>query len=73
MSKQIYSESDLIQKYQNREITLVEYITLHPDGMEDDYLDFCEREGMDINELSAGAFLDWKEELFEEALKLGNA
>ena len=73
MSKQIYSEIELIEKYQRKEISLVEFIVLHPDGWEADFLDFCERENMDFNEQSASAFLDWKEELFEEALRMGNA
>ena len=73
MSKQMYSESELIEKYQRKEISLVEFIVQHPDDWEQDYLDFCERENMGYNEQSASAFLDWKEELFEEALRMGNA
>ena len=41
MSKQIYSEIELIEKYQRKEISLVEFIVLHPDGWEADFLDFC--------------------------------
>ncbi len=68
-----YTESELVQMYQNEEISLLEFVNLHSDGWKEDFEDFCERENLEINEQSAEDFLDWKDKLLEDALESGNA
>lgn len=68
-----YSEDELVQMYQANKINLVTFIDLHSKEWQNEYLEFCSKRNMDINENSAEAFLDWKAELLEQAMENGNA
>lgn len=68
-----YSEDELVQMYQANVINLVTFIDLHSKEWQNEYLEFCSKRNMDINENSAEAFLDWKAELLEQAMENGNA
>ena len=60
---------DLCQQRQSGQITDVEFVRQISDEVTEEYEDFCKDEGLDPerNE-SALAFLDFKEDLFEESI-----
>ena len=68
-----YSEDELVQMYQNQEITLVDFIDKHSAEWQDEYMAFCEREGKEICEDSANDFIEWKGRELEKAMEEGNA
>ena len=68
-----YTEDQLVQLYQDGVFTLQDFIENHPDGWFDEYIVFCEERGLDPDEASALAFLDWKNGELEEALAEGRA
>lgn len=63
------SYEDLCQQRQSGQITDVEFVRQISDEVTEEYEDFCKDEGLDPerNE-SALAFLDFKEDLFEESI-----
>lgn len=71
--KKTYTEDELVQMYQDGDITLVEFIDKHSKDWQDEYMQFCENENKDIDEDSAWAFLEWKAGQLEKALEEGNA
>ena len=69
MAKQYPNYEDLCQQRQDGQITDVEFVRQISDEMADEYETFCKDEGLnpERNE-SALAFLDFKEDLFEESI-----
>ena len=69
MAKHNPSYEDLCQQRQDGQITDVEFVRQISDEVTEEYGDFCKDEGLDPerNE-SALAFLDFKEDLFEESI-----
>ena len=69
MAKHNPSYEDLCQKRQDGQITDVEFVRQISDEVADEYETFCKDEGLnpERNE-SALAFLDFKEDLFEESI-----
>mgnify|MGYP000537222412 CR=1 FL=1 len=69
MAKHYPSYEDLCQQRQSGQITDVEFVRQISDEVTEEYEDFCKNEGLDPerNE-SALAFLDFKEDLFEESI-----
>lgn len=69
MAKHYPSYEDLCQQRQSGQITDVEFVRQISDEVTEEYEDFCKDEGLDPerNE-SALAFLDFKEDLFEESI-----
>ena len=68
-----YTEDELVQLYQDGEITLEDFIENHPDGWFDEYIDFCARKGVDPDEGAALDILEWKNRELEDALAEGRA
>lgn len=69
MTKHYPSYEDLCQQRQTGQITDVEFVRQISDEVTEEYENFCKDEGLDPerNE-SALAFLDFKEDLFEESI-----
>ena len=69
MAKHNPSYEDLCQQRQNGQITDVEFVRQISDEVTEEYENFCKDEGLnpERNE-SALAFLDFKEDLFEESI-----
>ena len=69
MAKHNPSYEDLCQQRQDGQITDVEFVRQISGEVTEEYEDFCKDEGLDPerNE-SALAFLDFKEDLFEESI-----
>jgi len=73
MENKTYTEEELIQMYQDGDITMVEMVNMHSDQWQDEFKDFCARENREMNEESAEAFLTFKGEELEKAMEEGNA
>lgn len=69
MTKHYPSYEDLCQQRQTGQITDVEFVRQISDEVTEEYENFCKDEGLnpERNE-SALAFLDFKEDLFEESI-----
>jgi len=73
MENKTYTEDELIQMYQDGDITMVEMVNMHSDQWQDEFKDFCKGKNMEMNEESAEAFLNFKGEELEKAMEEGNA
>lgn len=67
------TEDALITMYQEGSIGLVEFIGMHSDEWQEEYMAYCESEDEDITEESAANFLDWKDRQLELAIERGEA
>lgn len=70
MEKKCYPHyEDLCEQYQSQRISAVDFVTQQSDDMTEEYEDYCRREGLDPQQDSAAlAFMDYREELFEESI-----
>lgn len=73
MEKKIYTEDELVQMYQDGDITLVEFIDMHSEQWQQEYINFCEDKSLNIDEDSAWSFIEHKAEELEKAMEEGNA
>lgn len=73
MEKTIYTEDELVQMYQDGDISLVEFIDMHSEQWQQEYINFCEDKSLNIDEDSAWAFIEHKAEELEKAMEEGNA
>ena len=69
MAKHYPSYEDLCQQRQSGQITDVEFVRQISDEVTEEYEDFCKDEGLEPERNErALAFLDFKEDLFEESI-----
>ncbi len=73
MEKTIYNEDELVQMYQDGDITLVEFIGMHPSGWDGEFQDYCREKGRTPDEECALDFLAMKDEELEKAMEQGEA
>jgi len=66
-------EDELVQLYQDDDITLVDFIEMHPEGWSDEFKSYCKDRGRDPDEECALDFLAMKNEALEKALEEGEA
>lgn len=60
----------LCEQYQEQRIGAVDFVTQQSDEMTEEYEQYCKDEGLDPqSDTSAQAFVDYREELFEESLE----
>ena len=71
--KTFYTEDELVQMYQDGEITLQDFIEYHPEGWLDEYIDYCESRGRNPDEETALDFLAIKDAELEKAMEEGEA
>ena len=72
MTEKYYSEDILVAKVQSGEFTMVDYINHHSPEWKEEYIAYCRKNSIGMDEDSAMAFLDFKEEQMEEATAKGN-
>lgn len=72
MTEKYYSEDILVAKVQSGEFTMVDYINHHSPEWKEEYIAYCRKHAIGMDEDSAKAFLDFKEEQMEEAMAEGN-
>ena len=68
-----YTEDELVQLYQNGEITLAEFVVFHPADWGMEFALFLSRHPERSQEENALAFLDLKDNELETALEHGDA
>lgn len=71
MSKIYYPEEVLIGKLQSGEFTHKDYVLHYSPQWERQYNEFCEERGLEQNDDSAKAFLDFKEDELMDAIVRG--
>ncbi len=72
MTEKYFSEEILVAKVQSGEFTLVDYINHHSPEWKEQFIAYCRKRSIGLDEESAKAFLDSKEEEMEEAMAEGN-
>lgn len=73
MESKVYTEDELVQMYQDGDITLVEFINMHSEQWQQEYARFCEDGHRNVDEDSAWDFMQSKTEELERAMEEGNA
>lgn len=73
MEKKIYTEDELIQMYQDGDITMLEMVKMHSEQWHEEFCQYCKGKGLEENEESAETFLDFKGQQLEKAMEEGNA
>lgn len=73
MENKVYTEDELVQMYQDGDITLVEFINLHSEQWQQEYATYCEDGNRNVDEDSAWDFMQFKAEELERAMEEGNA
>ena len=68
-----YTEDELVQLYQNGEITLAEFVVFHPSDWGMEFALFLARHLERSQEENALAFLGLKDKELEDALERGDA
>ncbi len=69
MEKNYPEFDDLREQFEAGNISAVDFVTMQSDEMTEDYEQFCQDENLDSNsDFAAQAFMDYREELFEESL-----
>ena len=68
-----YTEDQLVQMYQDGEITLAEFVVFHPSDWGVEFAMFLARPPDRSQEENALAFLDLKDKELESALERGDA
>lgn len=65
-----YPDYDTLrEEYETGNITAVDFVLQQSDEVTEDYYQFCKDEGLDSSATtSAQAFMDFREELFEECI-----
>ena len=72
MTEKYFSEEILVAKVQSGEFTLVDYINHHSPEWKEQFIAYCRKRSIGLDEEAAKAFLDSKEEEMEEAMAEGN-
>lgn len=72
MTEKYYTEEILVAKVQSGEFTLVDYINHHSPEWKEQYIAFCRKRSIGMDEDSAKTFLDSKEDEMETAMAEGN-
>ena len=72
MPEHYYSEEIRVAKVQSGEFTRVDYRNQQSPDWKEEYIAYCRKNSIGMDEDSAMAFLDFKEEQMEEAMAKGN-
>lgn len=67
-----YPEDELVQKYVSGKFNMLDVVNHHSEEWQDEYLDYCAANGLDITPESAEQFVEAKGEEFAAALERGN-
>ena len=67
-----YPEDELVQKYVSGEFNMLDVVNHHSDEWQNEYLDYCVANGLDITPMSAEQFIEAKGEEFAAALERGD-
>lgn len=68
-----YPEDVLVEKLQSGEFGWLDYVNYHSKEWQDEYVEYCKANSLDLGDESAEAFVNYKGELLEKALSEGEA
>ncbi len=71
MTETYYAEEILVAKVQSGEFTMVDYINHRSPKWKEEYIAYCRKNALGMDEDSAKAFLDLKEEELDIAMADG--
>lgn len=71
-SIKFYPEDILVQKYLDGEFDMLDVVNHHSTEWQDEYIDYCTGNHLDISPDSAERFVDFKGEEFAAALERGD-
>lgn len=70
--KESYTEDELVQMYQDGDITLVDFVSMHPEGWDEEFDAYCGSRGRTPDEECALDFLSLKDAELEKAMEEGD-
>ena len=68
-----YSEDVLIEKMQAGEMDWLGYVNHYSQDWQEEYMQYCQSMGVEINNMTAEAFVGYKDRQLEEAMMRGDA
>ncbi len=68
-----YTEKELVEKVQKGEFGWLDYVNHHSREWKQEYTVYCKSRGLSINENTAQAYIELKQQQLEEALENGDA
>lgn len=71
--EKFYTEEELVEKVQAGEFGWLDYVNHHSREWKQEYTVYCKSRGLSINDKSAEAYIELKQQQLEEALENGDA
>lgn len=68
-----YPENELIEKLENGEFDYLDYVDHFSEEWQQEYIEYCDTQGLEIGNDSAREFVSYKDEQLEKALLRGDA
>lgn len=73
VKEKFYTEEELVEKVQKGEFGWLDYVNHHSREWKQEYTVYCKSRGLSINENTAQAYIELKQQQLEEALENGDA
>lgn len=73
VKEKFYTEEDLVEKVQTGEFGWLDYVNHCSREWKQEYTVYCKSRGLSINEETAEAYIELKQQKLEEALENGDA
>jgi len=73
VKEKFYTEEELVEKVQTGEFGWLDYVNHRSRECKQEYTVYCKSRGLSMNEETAEAYLDLKQQQLEEALENGDA
>ena len=71
--EKFYNEEELVEKVQTGEFGWLDYVNHHSREWKQEYAVYCKSRGLSINDETAEAYIELKQQQMEEALENGDA
>lgn len=72
-AKEFYDEEYRIEKMRRGEWGWLEYVNYHSEEWQEEYIRYCQDNGLTVNNESAAEFVNFKGEQLETAMERGDA
>ena len=71
--EKFYTEEELIEKMESGEFGWLDYVNHHTQAWKEEYIEYCDLNGLSIGNDSAEQFVHFKDEQLEAAMEDGDA
>lgn len=71
--EKFYTEEELVEKIQNGEFNWLDYVNHYSREWKEEYRNYCESRGKNINDDSASEFVEFKNGQLEASMENGDA